>query len=178
MNIITVLSKDNIEKLNIPIDSDGYKCGKDLRVQNKPYVMFTDVQKCLSPWNCETKSVCVEKCPVKSFIFNFDKDKYNDEVKKSMICSIDAEFSTYEKAADLVIKGKCAAFYLDSASIFHRCIPDVTKMENLKKDHAGLIPLWVTKMGVEFDTIAKNVLNFESIHKVTQNVRQDVANAW
>lgn len=43
------MSHGNIQKLLAPIDSRGARCGMDSDVADKPYLVFFDLSKCLSP---------------------------------------------------------------------------------------------------------------------------------
>lgn len=47
--IYTGMTHGNIEKLLAPIDSEGRRCGLDSGLENKPYLVFFNIAKCLSP---------------------------------------------------------------------------------------------------------------------------------
>lgn len=43
------MSRGNIEKLLAPIDSNGKRCGMDSGLEDKKYLVFFDIKRCLSP---------------------------------------------------------------------------------------------------------------------------------
>lgn len=56
------MTKGNVEKLLAPIDSKGQRCGLDSGLEDKKYLMFFDLTRCLSPGTpitgCPTQQVC------------------------------------------------------------------------------------------------------------------------
>ncbi|OXU24348.1 hypothetical protein TSAR_004589 [Trichomalopsis sarcophagae] len=125
---IHTISTGNIEKLIVPTDSEGRKCGIDLDVQDKPYLVFFDLTKCVNN-RCDTTQVCQTKCPDSNFVY---QSSSNDtvlpaDVKNKLICQIDVNVDLIKDWSTLdyyVARGKCAKWYLKSKPIIKRCIPE------------------------------------------------------
>lgn len=115
-----------MDRLLVPTDSNGRKCGIDNGVVNKPYLVFFNLEKCIDPtvpiYGCQTPQVCVEQCPSTSFIY--DEYKCNDgkipELRNQLICKLEVDKERQiQSCADisrLIQKEDCARWYLQSNS--------------------------------------------------------------
>lgn len=45
----SAIKSGDVNRILVPTDSDGLKCGLDSGVEDKPYLVFFDLTKCLSP---------------------------------------------------------------------------------------------------------------------------------
>lgn len=91
-----------------PHDSDGNVCGETEGYQNKPYLFFFDLTRCLSViksigFGCPTRQICVEQCPQKSSIASDDLKLFCDPKDSK----------------------NCPTYILSSASLFGRCLPKI-----------------------------------------------------
>ncbi|CAH2068395.1 unnamed protein product, partial [Iphiclides podalirius] len=131
------MTKGNVEKLLAPIDSKGQRCGLDSGLEDKKYLMFFDLTRCLSPGTpitgCPTQQVCVRKCPEQTIIFH---TKINDastfeQVRSNMVCTDDVNVQTitYTQALQFIKDGKCAGYVLRSQPVLYRCIGDLSAMQ-------------------------------------------------
>ncbi|XP_045469357.1 choline transporter-like 2 isoform X2 [Harmonia axyridis] len=75
----------NTSAVLAPKDSNGLRCGVDDVVQNKKYLFFFDILKCVNPsvpfLGCPTPQVCVENCPEREGIRVCLNDKTCKESK-------------------------------------------------------------------------------------------------
>lgn len=103
-----------------PRDSQGFKCGVDSTVKDKPYLVFFDIKECASPsvlaLGCNTPQVCVKKCPEKFFLF--DKNECNKKgfniYKENMICKYNVNLNSCDDIESAVKSKECAEYYLKS----------------------------------------------------------------
>lgn len=120
------LSYGDIERLMVPTDSEGRKCGIDSDVENMPYLVFFDLTKCISvSTSCNTPQVCRENCPKENFIYS-SQSLTIEEMKAKLICTMDVNLTlieTWNEIDNLVSNEKCARWYLNSNSITGRCLP-------------------------------------------------------
>lgn len=116
----------DIEKLMVPTDSEGRKCGIDSEVKNMPYLVFFDLTKCISAsTSCNTPQVCREKCPNDNFIYKRESLPI-EEMKSKLICEMNVNLTLiddWDKMDILISNEKCARWYLNSTSITGRCLP-------------------------------------------------------
>lgn len=63
------MTHGNIEKLLAPIDTFGARCGLDSSVKDKPYLVFFDISKCLSP------GTPIVGCPTPQVATSYLKDE-------------------------------------------------------------------------------------------------------
>lgn len=109
----------------VPSDSSGRRCGVDSEVVKKPYLLFFNIEKCISPLvpinGCPTPQVCVEECPTKMFFFHRDKCTNGNlnEIIENLICIRDVDkrvIKTCDDVDKLVNSEHCARWYLPSDS--------------------------------------------------------------
>ncbi|KAJ8921441.1 hypothetical protein NQ315_003059 [Exocentrus adspersus] len=109
--------------LLVPKDSSGSRCGVDSHVQDKKYLFFFDLTKCLDPTvpfvGCKTTQVCVSQCPTTAYFRGTINDTYtgNDEY-----CNMYADNPLSD----------CPSWYLKSTSFLNRCLYNVADRKKLK----------------------------------------------
>lgn len=114
----------DLDRLMVPTDSQGRKCGVDNGVINKPYLLFFNLEECIDPrvplFGCKTPQVCVEKCPTESFVFSeFSCNPSNvQKIHSQLICKMGVKVEP--NCADIIEKVErkkdCARWYLPSNS--------------------------------------------------------------
>ncbi|KAJ2946563.1 hypothetical protein O0L34_g12617 [Tuta absoluta] len=130
------ITHGSMEKLLAPINSNGSRCGLDSGLQNKPYLVFFDISKCLSPGTpitgCPTQQVCVEKCPTETIFFQnaINTGIPFETLRPKMVCheSIDVQTLTRDAAVGHMETGKCAKYVLKSQPVLFRCIGDLSTL--------------------------------------------------
>lgn len=115
----------DLDRLLVPTDSQGRKCGIDNGVVDKKYLLFFDLSKCIDPkvplFGCPTPQVCVAECPTKSFIYDERLCNANsfEGIRQSLQCTLDVDKYTIRSCdhiTQLVQGDKCARWYLKSES--------------------------------------------------------------
>ncbi|CAK1599547.1 unnamed protein product [Parnassius mnemosyne] len=131
------ITRGNVETLLAPIDSRGHRCGLDSGLEDKKYLMFFDLTRCLSPGTpitgCPTQQVCVNKCPDQTIMFQTkisDASSF-EQVRSSMVCTegVNVQTMTYTQALQNIKDGKCASYVLKSQPVLFRCIGDLSTMQ-------------------------------------------------
>ncbi|CAH0600697.1 unnamed protein product [Chrysodeixis includens] len=139
------MTHGNIQKLLAPIDTKGRRCGLDSGLEDKKYLVFFNIAKCLSPGTpitgCPTPQVCVNQCPTRTILFDAEMTESNfAQLKSSMVCTDDVNMNilTYTQAKQYMLEDKCASYVLQSQSVMDRCIANVTevltKLQELTED--------------------------------------------
>lgn len=112
-----------MERLLVPTDSEGRKCGVDSEVVNKPYLVFFNLEKCIDPsvplYGCKTPQVCVEQCPTSSFVFSQCTASNFYQIKSQLICRMNVNKERIQTCNDIsamVSNEQCARWYLKSES--------------------------------------------------------------
>jgi solute carrier family 44 (choline transporter-like protein), member 2/4/5 len=122
-NIFSAYTNGNLDRLLVPIDSQGQRCGSDSVVRNKPYLLFFDLSKCADPLvplnGCPTSQVCVEQCPTEDFYY--DKSSCNagtfNAIKAKLICKGDKGIiQNCAQLDDSIETEYCARWYMKSES--------------------------------------------------------------
>lgn len=120
------IKNGDLDRLLVPTDSKGRKCGVDNGVIDKPYLFFFNLEKCIDArvplFGCKTPQVCVEKCPTTSFIH--DKFQCNDatnfeQIRENLICQMGVNKAQIRNCIEIeerVAKEDCARWYLPSKS--------------------------------------------------------------
>ncbi|XP_037044636.1 choline transporter-like 2 isoform X2 [Bradysia coprophila] len=119
------------DRLLVPTDSQGLKCGVDSEVISKPYLVFFNLERCIDPLvpinGCPTPQVCVEKCPDSIFIYDQSTCSASnlESIKSKLICNRNVDIRTIQSCTaitDLINSDYCASWYLPSESFLKRCI--------------------------------------------------------
>lgn len=118
------LKHGDLDRLLVPTDSNGRKCGVDNGVIDKPYLVFFNLEKCIDPtvplYGCQTPQVCVEKCPDQPFIFNEYTCNGNtlNNIREQLICTKDVDKQNDIKSCGdiigLIHREQCARWYMPS----------------------------------------------------------------
>ncbi|XP_013110410.2 choline transporter-like 2 [Stomoxys calcitrans] len=125
------LTNGDLNKVLIPTDSNNRKCGYDSGVKNKPYLFFFDLLKCadaMTPLTgCQTKQICVEKCPEQTFYWQGNEKAQDLEgIKQQIICEDGVDVNAFRRIEDVsraIDDGRCSGSYFESQPIFNRCVP-------------------------------------------------------
>ncbi|CAG9575618.1 unnamed protein product [Danaus chrysippus] len=132
------ITRGSVEKLLAPIDSKGRRCGVDSGLEDRKYLVFFNIAKCLSPGTpitgCPTAQVCVEKCPEKTFIFEKELRQNPasfEQLRQNMVCTDEVtnmQTMTLSEAITYMQQEKCASFVLQSQPVLYRCIGDLSAL--------------------------------------------------
>lgn len=128
------MTHGNIQKLLAPVDSNGQRCGLDSGLENKKYLVFFNIEKCLSPstpiTGCPTPQVCVTQCPTRTILFQqiLTEANFADYIS-SMVCTKDVNVNTmtYAQAKEYMANEKCASIVLQSQPVMGRCFVNATE---------------------------------------------------
>ncbi|RVE43260.1 hypothetical protein evm_012090 [Chilo suppressalis] len=139
------MKNGDVRKLLAPIDSKGRRCGLDSGLENKKYLMFFNIAKCLQPGTpitgCPTPQVCVEKCPSETILFEtkLTPSTFNT-LRNSMVCTdeVNMNLLTYDQAITYMREEKCASYVLRSEPVLFRCIGDLSTMPQCKGASASM----------------------------------------
>ncbi|KAG6465142.1 hypothetical protein O3G_MSEX014956, partial [Manduca sexta] len=130
------ITRGNIENLLAPIDSKGRRCGLDSGLEDKKYLVFFDISKCLSPDSpivgCSTPQVCVSKCPERFIRFGTELTPATmEQLRSSMVCTDDVNVRdmTHTQAMQYIKENKCAPYVLQSQPVISRCIGDLSTIQ-------------------------------------------------
>lgn len=130
------MTHGNIQKLLAPVDSNGQRCGLDSGLEDKKYLVFFNIEKCLSPstpiTGCPTPQVCVTQCPTRTILFQQILTEANfAEYISSMVCTKDVNVNTmtYAQAKEYMANEKCASIVLQSQPVLSRCISDLSALQ-------------------------------------------------
>lgn len=131
------LHHGDLDRLLVPTDSKGLKCGVDSEVQDKPYLFFFDISECakydVPLYGCKTPQVCVSECPKEPFRFEQSACSVAtlDGIRESLICdqTIRKDTLSCGEIKDNIDRGHCAEYYLKSVPFAKRCISDLPDTE-------------------------------------------------
>ncbi|XP_047535659.1 choline transporter-like 2 isoform X3 [Vanessa atalanta] len=137
------MTRGNVEKLLAPIDSNGRRCGLDSGLEDKKYLLFFNIAKCLAPGTpitgCPTTQVCVSQCPSRTVLFEKEirqNPAIFDQIKNDMVCTdgINVQTMTSSEALEHIKNEKCTSFVLQSQPVLGRCFVNVTAAVELLRD--------------------------------------------
>ncbi|XP_039765563.1 choline transporter-like 2 isoform X1 [Pararge aegeria] len=147
------MTRGSVDKLLAPIDSRGRRCGLDSGLEEKKYLIFFNIAKCLAPGTpitgCPTTQVCVSQCPDKTVLFKKELEQNPtafEQIKMNMVCTEDVNLQTmtYSQAIQYIQEEKCASFVLQSQPVLYRCIGDLSTLQC--KDTSKTTP-WTESTG-------------------------------
>lgn len=119
------INNGDLDRLLVPADSKGRKCGVDNSVIDKPFLLFFNLEKCIDPrvtlYGCKTPQVCVEQCPSTSFIYSHYTCNSNTfgQIRSQLICQMDVQMDSIRNCDDIrdrINRQDCASWYLPSNS--------------------------------------------------------------
>ncbi|XP_050359441.1 choline transporter-like 2 isoform X3 [Nymphalis io] len=137
------MTRGNVEKLLAPIDSNGRRCGLDSGLEDKKYLLFFNIAKCLAPGTpitgCPTTQVCVSQCPSKTVLFEKEirqNPATFDQIKKDMVCieGLNVQTMASSEALEHIKNEKCTSFVLQSQPVLGRCFVNVTAAVELLRE--------------------------------------------
>lgn len=118
------MKNGDLDRLLVPTDSKGRKCGVDNGVIDKPFLVFFNLEKCIDPtvplYGCQTPQVCVEKCPEDPFLYNeyMCNPQALNNIRKELICTKEVDKAKEIKSCGdvnrLVQNEECARWYMPS----------------------------------------------------------------
>lgn len=111
-----------MNRLLVPTDSAGLKCGVDSEVQHEPYLVFFDITECakydVPLYGCKTPQVCLSQCPVEDFVFLTDSCNANSltTIQSKLICDrlVQKDQLTCNDIQTYIDRGRCAKYYRKS----------------------------------------------------------------
>ncbi|XP_035919880.1 CTL-like protein 2 isoform X4 [Anopheles stephensi] len=163
----------DLNRLLVPIDSDGRKCGVDSEVRDEPYLVFFNITECakidVPISGCSTTQVCVAQCPNENFDFEAANcNSWNlNEIRAKLICKQSVkktDLTTCQIIREYIAADRCAGTVLKSTSFSKRCIPDV-----------GTIANGVRNVQLSIDEAIKNLKLFIG---TSQMVVEDILQSW
>ncbi|XP_063226689.1 choline transporter-like 2 isoform X2 [Bacillus rossius redtenbacheri] len=150
-----------------PTDSRGRKCGLDQGVEDKPYLFFFDLTKCVHidvlATGCPTPQVCVATCPSVTHL-----EECTDPAKCAsyLICRpgivVDSS-TTPQRLQELYNNEDCARIYFESTPVAMRCLPLVRDV--------GDLPPYMSQ------TVVANI-TVGTVRKIGHMVVQDMSSSW
>ncbi|XP_055621854.1 choline transporter-like 2 isoform X2 [Toxorhynchites rutilus septentrionalis] len=131
------LRNGDLDRLLVPTDSNGLKCGVDSEVLKEPYLVFFDITECakydVPLYGCKTPQVCVSECPNENF--RFEQQYCNPSTLKTLQSKLICEHTVHKdqlSCEDIQVyidRGRCAKYYLKSVPFAKRCISDLPDTE-------------------------------------------------
>ncbi|XP_070210912.1 choline transporter-like protein 2, partial [Littorina saxatilis] len=124
------------KRLLNPTDSAGRHCGEG-ELKDKDFLFFFDLLRCSEVvqgilHGCATPMVCVSKCPTEYFTHTASEAAgkvglLNDtKIREKLICTLGVQpLTSTDSVTTLVLKGKCAPYYVPSSPVLKRCIPSI-----------------------------------------------------
>uniref|UniRef100_A0A182W864 Choline transporter-like protein n=1 Tax=Anopheles minimus TaxID=112268 RepID=A0A182W864_9DIPT len=121
----------DLNRLLVPIDSDGRKCGVDSEVRDEPYLLFFNITECakidVPISGCSTTQVCVKQCPNEDFDFETANcNPYNlNEIRSKLICKKNVKKTDLKTCAiirEYIKSERCAQIMQKSTALANRCV--------------------------------------------------------
>ncbi|XP_039765565.1 choline transporter-like 2 isoform X3 [Pararge aegeria] len=176
------MTRGSVDKLLAPIDSRGRRCGLDSGLEEKKYLIFFNIAKCLAPGTpitgCPTTQVCVSQCPDKTVLFKKELEQNPtafEQIKMNMVCTEDVNLQTmtYSQAIQYIQEEKCASFVLQSQPVLGRCFVNVTAaMEVLRDVTNGTLDM-------EESEVLEQLTNLLRFKQLSSQIVQDlVQSRW
>jgi len=167
------------QRLLHPTDSEGRVCGLDENLVLKPYLFFFDLTKCANPTvlthGCPTPQVCVSSCPTESFVATEWALLDEAGTKQKLICKENATMHR-SSVKELVQRGDCASWYIQSTPVAGRCIPMLPNISAIEDVVFNKTPIPVTVQDLVNGTaILAELLN---ARQMVEGILQDFNNSW
>ncbi|XP_052747500.1 choline transporter-like 2 isoform X2 [Bicyclus anynana] len=177
------MTRGSVDKLLAPIDSKGRRCGLDSGLEDKKYLLFFNIAKCLSPGTpitgCPTTQVCVPQCPDRTILFTKELEQNPssfEQLKPRMVCTedVNTQSMTLAQAKQYIQDEKCASFVLESQPVLGRCFVNVTAaMEVLRDVTNGTLDT------MEESEVLEQLTNLLRFNQLSSQIVQDlVQSRW
>lgn len=176
-------TRGDVNRLLLPIDSMGRRCGDDSEVLNKNYLYFFDLTKCISGNSilngCPTPQVCVAKCPddywiAKEYLYKpFDKV----DVQNHLVCTDDSVIPTVVDNTSLqnvIDNNICASYYIPSSPLYNRCIPNIVNFNETIRELMDKYNISLDKLSNSTEVID----TLMTVNKISDNVLHDLNATW
>jgi len=167
------------QRLLHPTDSEGRVCGLAENLVHKPYLFFFDLTQCANPTvlthGCPTPQVCVSTCPGESFVAVERAVLDEAGTKDKLICK---ENVTVDRRTvqDLVSRGDCASWYIQSTPVAGRCFPTLPNVSTIDDVIFSKTPIPIRVQDlVNGTTILAELLN---ARQMAEGILQDFNNCW
>nr|XP_019932008.2 CTL-like protein 2 isoform X3 [Aedes albopictus] len=162
------LHHGDLDRLLVPTDSNGLKCGVDSEVQKEPYLVFFDITECakydVPLYGCKTPQVCVKECPTEDFTFVTNLCNANSlaSIRSKLICdhTVQKDQLDCNDIQSLIDRGRCARYYLKSVPFSKRCLPNLETIKDIDKN------------------IIEGVVNIKLLAGTGQMVVEDILQSW
>lgn len=162
------LHNGDLERLLVPTDSNGLKCGVDSEVQKEPYLVFFDISECakydVPLYGCKTPQVCVQECPTEDFRFDLNNCNGNSlsTIRSQLICdrNVQKDQLTCNDIQSLIDRNRCAKYYRKSVPFSKRCLPDLPSIQNISQDDIN------------------GIINIKLLAGTGQMVVEDILQSW
>lgn len=167
LNLRTALRHGDLDRLLVPTDSNGLKCGVDSEVQKEPYLVFFDISECakydVPLYGCKTPQVCVKECPTEDFTFvsNTCNPTTVADIRSKLICdhSVQKNQLNCNDIQSLIDRRRCARYYLKSVPCKYRLMFNIYDPAQLRFPSTAF--LCVASMSCQYH-------NFELLKHVWQ----------
>ncbi|XP_045504868.1 choline transporter-like 2 isoform X3 [Colias croceus] len=174
------MTRGSVEKLLAPIDTKGRRCGLDSGLENKPYLIFFNIAKCLAPGTpitgCPTTQVCVEKCPTNTILLE-KEIRLNpgafETFRPSMVCTdeVNIQTMTSSQALQYMQEEKCASFIISSQPVVARCFVNVTSAVEVIRQIDGV--------DLAEEEVLQQLANLLKFNQLSSQIVQDlVQSRW
>ncbi|XP_052862556.1 choline transporter-like 2 isoform X1 [Anopheles cruzii] len=128
----------DLNRLLVPTDSYGLKCGVDSEVREEPYLVFFNITECakidVPIYGCKTPQVCVKQCPTEDFDFGLASCSSSNlaTIRAKLICEHRVkknELTTCGKIREYIDEGRCAQAFQKSTPLAGRCISNLPESQ-------------------------------------------------
>ncbi|XP_050091219.1 choline transporter-like 2 isoform X1 [Anopheles aquasalis] len=127
----------DLNRLLVPTDSYGLKCGVDSEVRDEPYLMFFNITECakidVPIYGCKTPQVCVKQCPTEDFDFSLASCSTSnvEAIRAKLICEhrVKKNKLTCAEIRDLIEAKRCAQAFQKSTPLAKRCISNLPETQ-------------------------------------------------
>ncbi|XP_029976358.1 choline transporter-like protein 4 isoform X2 [Salarias fasciatus] len=173
-----------------PKNSTGWFCGIGAN-KDRPYLFYFDILKCATSVNviatalngiqCPTTQVCVERCPSEFGAALYFPGMQPSAVFKQELCvpSIDLD-NPGMGVPEILDKELCPAFYVPSAPVLGRCLPDFKQLENIPPSFSNIpgLPASVNDTISIIRNGTGDLVNGFNAKEIGVRIFEDFASSW
>ncbi|KAL4709780.1 hypothetical protein ACJJTC_001234 [Scirpophaga incertulas] len=179
------MNNGDVRTILAPIDTEGRRCGLTSGLEDKKYLLFFNIARCLQPGTpitgCPTPQVCVKECPTSTVLIENELSSLTfNKLKEFMVCTdkVNMDQLTYEKAVQYIKEEKCASYVLKSQPVLFRCIGDLSTMPPSR--FLIVRPLWIPYIGwIAGSWVTFFTRNERDTHVLSGQIVQDlVQSRW